>query len=188
MKPIKNIELYYWKQLRKGSKSALGKLYDRYADELFVYGMQFRQDRALVLDAIHDLFLNLFKYRSNLAETDNVEFYLMRSLKNNIIKSINKNQGSSPLSQSNLEIKSDSNFEERWINSETQTEHSYKLAKAMGHLSKKQRKSLFLRFTEGYSYDEIATMMNISTQSARTNIYRSIKVLRQNLQTLFLSF
>jgi len=187
LKPTKDIELYYWKQLKKGSKNALGKLYDRYADELFVYGMQFCQDRALVLDAIHDLFLNLFKYHSNLAETDNVEFYLLRSLKNNVIKSIKKNQKLSSLSQAKKEIKSDFNFEEHWISTETQHEHSHKLAKALSLLSEKQRKSLFLRFTEGYTYDEIATMMNISVQSARTNIYRSIKMLRRNLQMVFLS-
>ena len=188
MKPTKTIELLLWKQLKQGDTKALGKLYDRYADSLFTYGSQFSSDRALVLDAIHDVFLNLYKYRKNLADTDSVEYYLMRSLKNCVLKSVKAKQSARVLNETNLNTVSETTFEDKLIGSEIQKEYSYKLTKAMGNLSKKQRKSLFLRFTEGYSYDEIAELMNISVQSARTNIYRSIKTLRQNLQTIFLLF
>lgn len=188
MKPSKTIELLLWKQLKQGEVKALGKLYDRYADSLFTYGSQFCSERAIVLDAIHDVFLNLFKYRKNLADTDNIEYYLMRSLKNNILKLTKSKQSDSSLNDIYPKIAIESNFEDRLLDLEIQKERSFKLTKAMGNLSKKQRKSLFLRFTEGYSYDEIAEMMNISVQSARTNIYRSIKILRQNLQAVFLLF
>ncbi len=166
----------------------MGKLYDHFADELFTYGSQFCSDRSLVMDAIHDLFLNLYKYRKNLANTDNVEYYLMRSLKNTVLQLVKNRNVSTLLTDANSKIITESNCEEQIITSEIQTEHSYKLTKALGNLSKKQRKSLFLRFTKEHSYEEIADIMKISVQSARTNIYRSIKTLRQQMQSFFLLF
>ena len=70
----------------------MGDLYDIYVDELFAYGMQFSSDKSQVMDAIHDLFLNLYKYRKTIAVTDNVTYYLFRSLKNNILKIENKSR------------------------------------------------------------------------------------------------
>ncbi len=188
MKRHQNTEIGLWQQLKHGDVKALGKLYDTFVDALFIYGSQFSTDKSLVMDAIHDLFLNLYKYRKNLADTDNVEFYLMRSLKNTVIRLAKHRNGNISLSDSSIELSPDKTFEDKLVAKEFQNERSYKLTMALSELSKTQRKSLYLRFTEGYSYEDIAKKMNISVQSARTNIYRAIKVLRQQMQSVFLLF
>ena len=87
MKSNTNTDLVLWVKLKDGNIEALGKLYDLYIDEMFSYGMQFCADKTKVMDHIHDVFLNLYKYRKNLANTDQVKYYLFRSLKNQIISS-----------------------------------------------------------------------------------------------------
>ena len=170
-----------WTKLKDGDVQAMGDLYDIYVDELFAYGMQFCRDKSHVMDAIHDLFLNLYKYRKTLATTDNVTFYLFRALKNNILKVENRNRAFVPLLHDQEEKNGDSSIEDRICAEEFENQKEYKLAKAITKLSKKQRKALFLRFTEERSYEDVAATMNVSVQTSRTIIYRAVKILRKQL-------
>lgn len=177
-----------WANLKKGEIKALGDIYDLFIDELFTYGMQFSGDKSHVMDCIHDLFLNLYKYRKNLADTDQVGYYLLRSLKNNILKTSSKKTITLPNAHKNQRKTGYSSYEEDLIAEETNNERSYKLTKAINSLTQKQRKFLQLRFTEEHSYEEIALMMNVSVQTARTVIYRAIKTLRKQLLFILLAF
>ena len=181
-----------WTKLKNGDVNALGDIYDIYIDELFTYRMQFSSDKSHVMDAIHDLFLNLYKYKKNLVATDNVTFYLYRSLKNTILKTSNNNHALFPNVQNQEQNSTDKSIEENIIQEEIQNERTFQLAKAVNSLSKKQKKGLFLRFTEERTYDEIADIMNVSVPTSRTIIYRAIKSLRKELlpllTVLFLAF
>lgn len=170
-----------WTKLKSGDVGAMGDLYDLYVDELFAYGMQFSSNKSHVMDAVHDLFLNLYKYRQNLADTNNVTFYLFRSLKNNLLKTKTQNLSFISFSVEEEWFHFDSSIEDDLCAQEFENERAYKLAKAITTLSKKQRKALFLRFTEERSYEEVATIMNVSIQTSRTLIYRAIKTLRRQL-------
>ena len=86
LKVVKELESTMWVDLKKGNKIALGKLYDIYIDSLFAFGIQNSQDRSFVMDCIHDLFLDLYKYRSTIKITDNSKNYLFKSLKRKINK------------------------------------------------------------------------------------------------------
>lgn len=177
----KNRSRILWAKLKEGDVSALGDLYDIYADELFAYGLQFTADKSQVLDAIHDLYVNLYKYRENLAATDNVAYYLFRALKNNILTTEKKSRNLVGSNFANDFICSDGSVEERICEVEFENERAYKLAKAITTLSKKQRKALFLRFTEERSYEDIAAIMKVSIPTSRTLIYRAVKTLRKQL-------
>jgi len=183
----KNKGVIAWKKLVEGDKLALGELYDQYIDILFSYGMYHSKDRGYVMDCIHDLFLDLYKYRRNLSVTDNVKYYLFRSLK----RKINRKYKTKDLPVSKEEFlytleggdKDQSiSCEEKIINDEQVSERNSKLSKALKSLTKKQRRVLFLRFSEDRTYEEIAQIMDVSIETARTSIYRAIKTLRkQNL-------
>jgi len=162
----------------------MGDLYDIYVDELFAYGMQFSSDKSQVMDAIHDLFLNLYKYRKTIAVTDNVTYYLFRSLKNNILKIENKSRTFIPHKQEQELKLSEISIEDRICAEEFENDRAYKLAKAITKLSKRQRKALSLRFTQERSYEEVAAIMKVSVATSRTIIYRAIKTLRKQLYSL----
>jgi len=181
-KPQK-IDFQMWDELKKGSTLALGRLYDLYIDDLFSYGVQYSKDRGYVMDCIHDLFFDLYRYRTNLAMTDNVKSYLLKSLQRKINKKYSRKiiplQGDYPLEINDLRTSQTASFEQGIIDAEHAAEKSAKLTLAMECLSKKQKKGLFLRFTQDKSYEEIAEIMKTSAPSARTAIYRALKMLRE---------
>ena len=180
--------LKLWTKLQEGNLEAIGSLYDLYIDQLFGYGMQFCRDKSIVMDCVHDLFLNLYKYRKNLSSTDRVDFYLKRCLKNIILRRIQMSKRESACEDQENIASFETSVEDGMIANEWELERSHKLTNALKALSKKQRKGLLLRFTENNSYEEISEQMNISIESSRTMIYRAIKTLRKQMLLLIMSY
>ena len=181
---IKHTDVTAWNKLVNGDKQALGDLYDQYIDILFSYGMHHSKDRGYVMDCIHDLFLDLYKYRKNLSVTANVKYYLFKSLRRKINKKYKVKD--LPVSNEQFLFKFEGNpknhtksCEEKIIGGERILERNNNLYLALKTLTKKQRRILFLRFNQDRTYHEISDIMNISIKTARTSIYRAIKTLRK---------
>lgn len=183
MKKVGDSDILAWKKLKMGDSEALGILYDLHLEDLYAYGIQKTQDKDYVMDCIHDLFVDLYKYRAKLAETDNVKYYLLKSLGRRIHKSYGKKTfpvAIDTILSRNPSFKgSTASCEEKIVQDENITERNLRLEEALNRLSKKQRKGIFLRFNQGRPYEEIAEIMSVSKETARTTVYRALKVLRK---------
>lgn len=172
-----------WRQFKEGNDRAFYRLYDQYADNLYKYGSHFSKDKDFIKDCIHDLFLDLYKYRKKLTATDNIQFYLFRSLRRIIHKETVKVLPlvyDEPISSPNDNPVF--SYEDYLIAAETETENSMVLNGALKTLSDRQREGLSLKFEHGHTYPEIAEIMGISVESARTIIYRALKELRKYIE------
>ena len=161
---------YLWNKFRKGNDQAFFLIYDQYADLLYKYAIHFSKDKDSVRDCIHDLFLNLYKYRNKLSETNNVKFYLFRSLRR--ILHSKKAKGLPLVYEDRLDKGNESHVsshEDYLIEEETNTEKSIQLQKVIKTLSKRQIECLTLKFEHNLSYIEISEILGISVESARTN-------------------
>ena len=172
-----------WQRFKNGNDQAFYHLYNQYADNLYKYGSHFSKDKDLVKDCVHDLFLDLYKYRNKLSDTDNVQFYLFRSLRRiihkeqvKIIPLVYDEMIRSPADNTDL------SFEDTMIAAETEAENRAVLSIAMKTLSNRQREGLSLKFEHNSSYPEISEIMGISVESARTIIYRALKELRKSIE------
>ena len=130
----------------------------------------------------------MFKYREKLSETDSVQFYLFRSLR----RIIHKEQVKIiPLSfDEAIDSTYDSpvfSHEDYLISIEIEAEDHKALYNAMKTLSSRQREGLSLKFEHNHTYPEIAEIMGISIESARTIIYRALKDLRKCIDNKGLS-
>ncbi|WP_053184371.1 RNA polymerase sigma factor [Sunxiuqinia dokdonensis] len=175
-------DLLLWKSFKAGDDKAFYELYDQYSDALYSFGMQFCKDSDFVKDCIHDLFLELHKYREQLRPTDSIQFYLFRTLK----RIIHKQRLSMSLLKLDHKLEKTIRAhspacDETIIDSERQEEGMDLLANAISQLTKVQQRALFLKFEQDLNYTEIAVLLNISVESARTNMYRALKSLRKSL-------
>jgi len=175
----KDIDL--WNQIRKGDAQAYNELYDRYVDSLFTFGIQYTNDETLVQDAIHDIFIELHRYRKTVAEQVQVKSYLFKSLHNDILRKLKMRSKTVLLDDFTEDINETESVEEQLILGEITMMKNAKLELALNSLTEKQRYALNLRFTEDLSYEEISSALNISLESCRTLIYRSLKDLRLEL-------
>lgn len=173
-----NSDYLLWKRIKAGETLAFHELYMKFADNLFSFGMIYSRDREYVKDCIHDLFFDLYKYRKNLSDNDHIRNYLFKSLKRKIQSSLDPRL-KLVYSESIREENELSDSEEE----ELLEENIRNVQQAVDKLSEHQKEVLKLRFQIGLTYDEIARILEISVESVRTLVYRTIKTLREELKT-----
>ncbi|MBV6647821.1 MAG: sigma-70 family RNA polymerase sigma factor [Cyclobacteriaceae bacterium] len=175
----KDDEDLIWERFKAGSGTALTHIYRNYSNLLFNYGTQFTNNRALLKDCIQDLFEELIERREKLSSTNSIKFYLMRSFRNKLVKTIQKDNKR----RDSEEISSQENFklavsaEVKLINGQLDETKKKLLEKYLNELPILQREALILYFYEGLKYEQIAEMLGIKTKSSRTLVYRATKSL-----------
>jgi len=176
-----NTDYLLWKRVKAGETQAFHDLYMQFADILFSFGLIYSKDQELVKDCIHDLFFDLYKYRRNLSDNDHIRNYLFKSLKRKI---------QSPQS-GKLKLVFTNTFQEEKEQKaslseaeglENQEENIENIRIATAKLSDRQREVLNLRFQVGLPYPEISKILDISVESVRTLVYRSVKTIREELK------
>ncbi len=82
-------DLENWEGLLGGNHVAFAKYYEGYFKIFYNYG----GDPAQVEDSIHNLFVDLWRSRSNLSKTTSVKLYLFGSLRRRLAKDNNSSYG-----------------------------------------------------------------------------------------------
>jgi len=184
------IDKKIWDDFRKGENYALSHIYFQYVQMLYRYGKKFSQDDELVKDTIQDLFFDLIHTRKKLGETDNISFYLMASFRRKLAKSAKRKI---PLEYSNYqELTAEIVYsaEHDIIGKEELTQREETIKKALAELSPKQREILFYKFTCNFDYNQICEIMNLKYDSARKQVSRALKAMKEVLSgsDLFIFF
>ncbi len=170
-----------WNDFRKGNSAAFAKLYDLFAADLYRYGYNLVRNRQLVEDCLHELFLHLHENRARLGATDNIRFYLYRSLKRRLLDTVGRfNKLSSEKylfdgAEFLIQPYECLLVEEQLINQQKQL-----LAMELNRLPKRQKEILYLVYMKGLSYQQAAEVMNITMKS----VYNTINVALTTLRAL----
>jgi len=149
-------------------------------------------DRDLVQDELHDLFLDLHKYCHNLGEVENVAGYLCTCLKRKLYKKNNfqtiylEPNWEGKLKHIPKELKLTQSHEDKIIDQDFELEQSNLLNRYLANLTEHQMRLLKMRFSEEKTYDEIADELSISVESTRTLLYRTLRTLRKSMISIFL--
>lgn len=172
-----------WLAFKKGDMDAFHKIYVNFFDKLYAYGTKLTNDSAVLEDCIQELFLELYTKRKKLVEPDNLEFYLLKSLKLSIYQKHRK-QSKIVNYELNEERNVDSGFEFvlEIIQKENESERNQRLSQLFKSLDSNQRELLFLKFYKNLSYKEIGHLLGIQPDSAKKQVYRIVKRLRSEFK------
>ena len=185
-----NSNTLIWNDFIKGNEDAFRLIYNTHVQSLFKYGCNFTHDEALIKDCIHDVFIDLLKYRSSLSETNNIKLYLFKSLKRKIFKSLSKmgNFGTT-IESENLPFNYTISVEDEYVDNESEQNRYKQLDKAMSTLSPRQKEAIYLKFVSDLSYEELSKVMQLNYQSARNLVFRGLEKLREScMKNIFLFF
>lgn len=165
--------------LQQGEESALSSLMKEFYNDLYNYAYKFAKDDALVKDAIQEVFIDLWQRRHNADKIVSMRFYLLKAIKNTVLKSIEKRKRflSEPgIASSAFESVFD--IEKIIIEQQVSEEQAARLRMLLEQLSARQREIIYLTFYQQLTADEIAVLMNISRQSVYNLLHESIQKLR----------
>lgn len=183
-------EKHLWRSFKKGDNEAYAQLYDAYFDVLYRYGKKITSDTFLVEDCIQDLFVALWKNRETLGDLLSPQFYLYKSLRNNIVSHLkNRQPGSLEYQANEVSTAGATPSPESFIILEETARHrEEKIEAALQDLTKREREVIFLKFYSGLSSEEISSVMGIGVPSVYNLLNRAINQLQHHADKLLFLF
>lgn len=175
-------EYLVWENFRLGNQKALEYIYEANYSSLYYYGLKFQPDSNLVKDTIQELFIDLINSGKGLAQTDNIRFYLLKALRNKLLKQIKKQLSdvSEDLEQKTFSLQD--SVENQLVAKEVAEEVKGQIISAIKKLSSKQQEIIYLRFYNDVPYTEIAEIFSTKVQTVRNLMNRAINSLRDDLK------
>ena len=183
--PDTSNDLMRWNAFREGSESAFAALYSAHYRHLINYGRRFGADQATAEDAIHAGFSDLWKFRQTLTQPPSVQSYLLTVFRNRLVSQFTERQRRFAETDGEEQFglfPAEPSAEDRLLEDGLDQEQHEHIQSALISLSPRQQEILYLRYFTDLSYDDICTVMGITYNTARTQLYQALTALRKRLQ------
>jgi len=174
------LELHWLKQLQQGDELALSSLMKKYYTDLYNYAIKFSPDEALAKDCIQEVFISLWQRRETAPGILCPRYYLLRAVKNKMLKSLHAKARNTALAVDALDYDFTPEFsiERTIIEKQVSEEKAEKLRKTLLSLSKRQKEVIYLKYYQYLDHAQIAELMNISRQSVYNLLHETIQKLK----------
>ena len=176
-------EVAIWDQFRSGNQKAFTELYQHFVQPLYSYSMGVTNDKELIKDCLHDLFVELWRNHATIGPTTSVKYYLMASIKRKLIRHL-ESQLKNHVYHTNYMLdfsEADYSQESILIKYEDEIRTNKQLANCLDMLSKRQREAISLRFFQNMDTDQISDSMKINPQSVYNLIFGALRVMKDGL-------
>ncbi|MDO1448997.1 sigma-70 family RNA polymerase sigma factor [Rhodocytophaga aerolata] len=175
-----------WKKFKGGCEQTFSYIFHKYYSFLYNYGSKLTSDKDLIKDSIQELFIILWESRSRLGDTVSIKFYLLKSFRRHVIRTLTattKHVDKSYLLE-NYQDEMVSSYERDLIRSQSCLEQQVHLQDALNKLSPRQKEVVYLKFYQNLSYHEITELTSLNYQSVRNYIHQAIQALRRKREAL----
>ncbi|MGA8854254.1 MAG: RNA polymerase sigma factor [Christiangramia sp.] len=167
---------------RHGDQRAQMEIYDRYYKAMYNTAFRITGHSAEAEDIMQEAFLSAFTKIESFKETSTFGAWLKRIVVNESITAYKKIAKLGEVSY-NDELKNEADDGGVALNEDDKNNTKVRLIlKQIKSLKENYRLGLTLHLIEGYDYEEICEIMNISYANCRTMISRAKESLRKKLQ------
>jgi len=166
-----------------GKQCAQLEVYNRYYKAMYNTSLRIVKDSAQAEDVMQESFLSAFTKLQSFKGEVTFGSWLKRIVINNSIYHYRKQRKKNEVGLDDVIYKVEDN--EANVSDHVVTElKAQKVMETMRSLKDNYRLSLTLHLIEGYDYEEISSIMNISYANCRTTISRAKESLRNKLLTV----
>ncbi|MDH6534642.1 sigma-70 family RNA polymerase sigma factor [Parabacteroides sp. 52] len=159
-------------------------LYRTYVHDLFSYALNLGFDRETSKDAIHDVFFKICQREEIVDKAQNIQFYLLRSLKNRLLDIYKQRRETAELpadpSADEMPFTIHVTIEDQIIQTEEIEQTRQKVEQLLHTLTDRQREIIYLRYNLDLDYDEIAELMKITVPACRKLTHKAISKLKKS--------
>lgn len=167
-----------WERFRVGDPEAFTKLTKLFYRPVYSYAIKLSRDDEFVADCIQELYLELWERRSFLGATTYVKPYLLKAIRNKIIKESIRLRRFREADELDFTTEDDGSIELEIVTSEYEREKIDHLKQLVDQLSKRQQEIIYLRFYQNLEFDEISEVMGLARQSVANLLHRTIRDIR----------
>lgn len=163
---------------KRGEQAAQLEVYNRYYKAMYNTSLRIVRDTAAAEDVMQDSFLSAFTKLESFKGDASFGSWLKRIVVNNSLNNYQKTKklDETPLEDHLYRIEDDGDGISELDMSELKVAE---VMKAMNQLKDNYRQSLSLHLIEGYDYEEMSTILNLSYANCRTTVSRAKDSLRK---------
>ncbi len=166
---------YIIEECKRGKNGAQANLYKMFASKMFAVCMRYSESREEAEDNLQDGFIRVFEAIKNFKHNGSFEGWLRRVFVSICLKKIKKTVKLYPIDD--IEIPDDN-----WVNSEILEEISQdKLFELINNLPYKYQLVFNMYVLDGYTHEEIGSILKISAGTSKSNLFRAKKLLRDKI-------
>ncbi len=173
-----------WEKFRAGDRNAFETIYTEFVDVLFSYGARITSDRALLQDAVQDLFIHIHSCGADLRKPESLEYFLFKALKRIIIRKLKQKHRFSFSGQMTEQFDLVFSLEE--TDHEFSDQQMLTLKKELQNLDARKRELLFLKFNSGLTYREMGKLLHLKPDAVKKQIYRLLSFMREKMEKTIL--
>ncbi len=158
------------------------KVLETYKNKMYRYALSIVGDTFVAEDVVQEVIIKVWKKREQFEQIDNKEAWVITMVRNLSIDKLRRKKNK----QSN-DINDYFHISDNAPAPDVQMEQKdalKKVSQIMAELPDMQREIITLRDIEGYTYREIAEIMDMKTDQVKVYLFRARKVLREKLLPL----
>lgn len=162
--------------MSKEKINELGRIIDRYQDELFRFAFFRTGSYDDSRDIVQNVFFKMYDGKEKLSTIDNIKSYLYRSISNRCSNYTRRKQSIRTVSLDKVTLTSDTPE-----NDELHMEYE-RLRKKMDELPREQAEVIMMNTVDGLSFVEIAEILEIPVTTAKSRCKYGIDKLRSKIK------
>jgi RNA polymerase sigma-70 factor (ECF subfamily) len=163
---------------KRGSKDALGRIYEKYKNDLMILSIALLNDISAAEDVVHDVFVTFVQSLERFQLTGSLKGYLLTCAINRA-RNVNKARQHQSIEADPAEPVTPAVDEPS--RSIIYNEQLQQLSDAMAHLSYEQREVIMLHYQAGMTFKNIAASLGIPVNTAKSRYRYGIDKLRSTL-------
>lgn len=166
---------------KQGNQLAQVEVYNRYNKAMFNVAVRIVKDADIAEDCMQEGFISAFEKLDTFKAEASFGAWLKRIVVNKSIAQYHKNNKYVSLSETIVDTIDENAVEDGFIGEEIHSLQATKVLGVMQKLQHRYQQILNLHFIEGYDYEEICEILNITNANCRTLMSRAKESLRKNL-------
>ena len=152
-------------------------------DKLYRFALRMVQSEPDAEDIVQEVLIRVWNNKDKMSHIENVEAWCMRITKNISLDKL-KSSYNKKTDRLSANINADRAHEVTPYRSVEVKDTLHQVESLIALLPNKQKQIIQLRDIEGYSYKEIADILEIDINQVKVNLFRARKMIKENLLTL----
>jgi len=190
---LENIAIYHSRSLieksQKGDEHAYGKLVGLWYKRIYNFSLKYFGDHDLAMEVTQQTFIVVFQKISTLRDIDQFRFWLYKITLNHCREEDRRHNRKKWYS---IFVQDDGSMPESRIgNPEVEYQKKEKaamIAELLKRLPDEQKTVMIMKEFEGMKFREIADVLNISENTAKSRLYYGLKALKNLLEKSELNY
>lgn len=167
-------------QIAKGHEKAFAVLVSRYWNNIYGQALTYLKSSHQAQDVVQEVFIKVWEKREALLQVERFDSFLFIMARNHIISELRK-KIAHPLEPDAVDVyKEERGIPDQELSFKQLQQH---LKTAIELLPQQQKTAFLLSRDEGLSYEAIAVQMNLSRETVKKHIGRSLNFLRTYMRT-----